>query len=353
MKVKDLTLVSDLFPKPFEIKDGAFHFDQDKMMFDKFNAVYGSSDFMLNGYLNNVLNYALKPNAPLKGSFDLKSKHLSIDEFMAFADTTAKPVQNNTSAKQAVKGVIIIPTNLAVSFTANINNATYNGLKIDSIKAQVSVNNGTLKITKSGFTLVNAPVIMDATYHSVTPYKALFDYHINAQNFNIRKAYNEVALFQKTVSSAKNVQGIVSLDYQLSGRLDENMQPILPSLKGGGTLSLNNVKLKGFKMMNEVSKATNRDSLTDPSLSKVDIKSTIANNIITISRTKMKIFGFRPRFEGQISLDGKLNIKGRVGLPPLGIFGIPFSVTGTQTKPKVKLKRGSDADKLEETDDKE
>lgn len=71
---------------------------------------------------------------------------------------------------------------------------------------------------------------------------------------------------------------------------------------------------------------------------------------MTIERTKMKIAGFRPRFEGEISLDGRLNLKGRLGLPPFGLIGIPLSVTGTQEKPVVKLKRNKDG-KLEETDD--
>jgi AsmA protein len=72
---------------------------------------------------------------------------------------------------------------------------------------------------------------------------------------------------------------------------------------------------------------------------------------MTIERTKMKIAGFRPRFEGQVSLDGKLNLKGRIGLPPLGIFGVPFNVTGTQAKPVVKLRRGNDTDSLHVTED--
>lgn len=66
----------------------------------------------------------------------------------------------------------------------------------------------------------------------------------------------------------------------------------------------------------------------------------------------MRVAGFRPRFEGQVSLDGKLNLKGRLGLPPLGIFGIPFNVTGTQSNPKVQLRKGGDEkDNLEETAD--
>jgi hypothetical protein len=88
-----------------------------------------------------------------------------------------------------------------------------------------------------------------------------------------------------------------------------------------------------------------------PDLKAVNIKTTIANNIITLERTKMKIAGFRPRFEGQVSFDGRLNLSGRLGLPPFGIFGIPFSVTGTQENPTIKLRHAKDSDKIEETEE--
>jgi AsmA protein len=74
---------------------------------------------------------------------------------------------------------------------------------------------------------------------------------------------------------------------------------------------------------------------------------------MTIERTKMKVFGFRPRFEGQVSLDGRMNLKFRLGLPPFGIIGIPMTITGTSDKPVVKLRRGKEADELEEEVDEE
>ena len=40
----------------------------------------------------------------------------------------------------------------------------------------------------------------------------------------------------------------------------------------------------------------------------------------------MRVFGFRPRIEGQASLDGKLNLRFRLGLPPLGGFAAKFQV---------------------------
>ncbi len=348
LTIKDVSLTSELFPKPFNIQDGAFHFDQDRMVFDKFKATYGKSDFVLNGYLNNVVNYALKDTAVLKGNFDLTSNHLNVDEFMAFSNPTSTPTATTSTAK----GVVIVPKNLSVSFNANIAKTNYQGINIDSIKGQIIVDSGSLKMVQGGFMVVGARAVMDATYHTVTPMKALFDFVVKAQDFDIKKAYDGIPLFRQMATSAKGVQGIVSLDYQLAGKLDENMHPILPSIKGSGVLSLQKVKLKNFKLMDAVGKATEKDGLKDPDLSKVNIKSSIANNIMTIERTKMKIAGLRPRFEGQVSLDGKFNLKGRVGLPPLGIFGIPFSVTGNQTNPIIKLRRGNDADSLHETEDK-
>jgi AsmA protein len=128
------------------------------------------------------------------------------------------------------------------------------------------------------------------------------------------------------------------------------MHPVYPSLKGGGTLAISKVKVKGLRLFGAVSKETNKD-VNDPDLSKVEIKSTIANNLITIERTRMKISVFKLRLEGQTSFDGRLNLHCRVGLPPFGVIGIPVSVTGTQDNPKVKARRGTDKDELEETTD--
>ena len=345
LQLKNLSFTTDMFPKPFVINDGAFHFDEEKMVFDKFNATYGSSDFMLDGYLNNVLNYVLKDTAVLRGSFDLNSNHLCIDEFMAYSP------DSNSTATAGSTGVVIIPKNLSINFSADINNATYQGINIDSINSDIMIDSGKLKMMNSGFIVVGARALMDATYHSLTPLRAEFDYHINAENFDIKKAYDGIKLFRTMVTSAKGVEGIVSLDYNLNGKLDANMYPIMSSIKGAGVLSLKKIIMKGYKLMEEVSKATEKDELKSPDLSEVDIRSSIANNIMTIERTNMKAGKFHPRFEGQVSLDGKLDLKGRVGLPPSGIWGIPFNVTGTATAPIVKLKNGNVSDTLRETMD--
>ena len=344
MKIKDLQVSAELFPLPFRIHTGLFRFDQDKMWFDAFNASYGKTQFTLNGWLSDVIGYATKKGERLKGDFELKSDYMLVDQLMAFAGPTGAPPGQT--------GVIIIPGDLAVSFRADVRKIQYNGLDIDSFRGGVSIDSGTVRLDTTTFTLVGAPVEMNASYQSQSPQSAVFDYHLQAKDFDVHRAYTEVKLFRDLASSAAKARGIISLDYRLAGRLDGNMHPVYPSLKGGGTLSLSKVKIKGMRLFGAVSKETNKD-VNDPDLSKVEIKSTINNNLITIERTRMKVSAFKLRIEGQTSFEGRLNLHVRVGLPPFGVIGIPVTVIGTEDKPIVKVRRASKKDELEETEDKE
>jgi AsmA protein len=345
LKVKDISLTSELFPKPFVIRNGVFSFNQDKMNFDAFTAQYGNSTIVLNGALSNVIDYATKPStSTLKGDFNFTSNMVNADDFMAYSGTP--------QAGSNASGVIIIPKNLNLNFTADVKQVKYNGLTISNAKGQMTINNGNLSLKNTGFNIIGTPVTMDADYTSSGPKSAFFNYHIKATDFDIHKAYTDIKIFHDIVTTAAYTKGLVSLDYQLSGRLNSNMMPVYPSLKGGGTLSAKALKVHGFKLMGSIGKSAGKDSVTNKSdLADVAIKTTIANNIITIPRTKMRIAGFRARFEGQVNFDRQMNIQFRLGLPPFGIIGIPMTITGTQDKPVIKMGHGKKEDELKETED--
>ncbi|WP_041877364.1 AsmA family protein [Pedobacter lusitanus] len=343
--VNNINLQSDLFPKSFLIKNGVFSFAQDNMKFEKFKASYGKSDFTMDGQLGNIINYVLTPNAKLTGNFNFQSNRIFADELMVY--NTPQPIPGTPAGSN---GVILIPSNLDVTLSADAGTVFYNDLQIKNAKGSLVLKDGTLALNQTSFNLIDAAVNMDATYKSITPKSAVFDYHISAKEFDIARAYKEIKIFRTLATSASKVKGVVGLDYQLSGKLNQDMMPVYPSLKGAGVLSLKKVSLSGFKMMNAVSKATRRDSLNNPDLRDVQIKSAINKNIITIERFKMRIAGFRPRFEGQVSFDGRLNMSGRIGLPPFGLIGIPLTITGTQDKPVITLKRNKEA-KLEEKEE--
>ncbi len=358
MKVKGLVVRSELFPLPFQVNSGVFRFDQDKMWFDAFDGSYGKTRLGLTGWLSNVIGYMTDKREALKGSFDLKSDYLLADEFMAFgggaAATHGSPGMAAGSAAPAgdSTGVVLVPGNLSVRLNAMVKKVRYNGMDIDSFRGSVTIDSGALRLDTTRFRLAGMAVEMNAVYKSLTSKRATFDYHVQAKDFDVQRAYREIKLFHDMATSASKARGIISLDYQLSGRLDGNMRPVYPSLKGGGVLSLSKVKVKGLPLFTAVSQESKKD-VNDPDLSKVEIKSVINNNIITLERTRMKVGAFKLRMEGQASFSGQLNLKFRVGLPPFGVIGIPLTITGTQDNPKVRSGHGSKKDELSETEDKD
>ncbi|MCY1479807.1 hypothetical protein D3C87_47290 [compost metagenome] len=339
--LRDIKATSELFPKPFFIKEGLFTFHQDKMNFDKFSANYGKSDFAMKGRLDNVINFVLEKNAVLKGNFEVNSAFIAADEFMAQEPAKTEKVsvpdaEKNTKTAEA-SGVILLPENLNVSLLANVKKLEYDGLVLDNVTGSTALNKGKLLFHKIGFEIIGCRVGINGFYDDHNMKQADFDVHFVAKNFNVKKAYNEIEMFRKLATAAEKAEGIISLDYTVKGQLNEEMKPVYPTLVGKGVVSLSKVKVNGLKLFNQLSSKTDFESIDNPDLSQVDIKSTIKNNIIRIEQTKMKVALFRLRLQGETSFDGKLNLKIRVGLPPFGLIGIPVVVTGTQDNPKIKV----------------
>lgn len=354
LELRNILIATGYLPKKFLIKEGVFKINQDKMSFNNFLAAYGQSDFRMNGYLQNVFNFATTKTGVLRGSFTLNSTYINADEFMSKTEVSTATITNvsNSDVKPSTTeetGVILIPSNLNLQFQANAQKVNFNELTLNEAKGKLNMKNGVLTMQNTGFNLIGCAVSMNAKYQGITPQKAQFEYNIKASDFDVKRAYNEIAIFREMASAAEKAQGTISLDYKLKGRLNANMEPVYPSLVGNGVVSVKDVKMYGMKMFNTVAKKTGKGEMKNPELSKVDIKSSIKNNIITLERFKFKFAGFRPRIEGTTSLDGKLNIKMRLGLPPFGIFGIPMVITGNKDNPKIKL--GQKSEDLEETKD--
>lgn len=343
LDLTNIQTTSDFLPKPFLIEKGLFTFNQEKMNFADFRGKYGTSDITLNGYVLNVINFYLSEKETLKGNFTLHSNYLNINEFIP--TETTKSEENTTTS--TVSGVIEIPSNLDVTLKTLAKKVTYEDLFIENLGGIIQMQNGVASLKNGTLGIIGATANMNGTYKNEGNEKAYFDYNIKANDFDVKRAYNEIKLFKEIVTAAENAEGIISLDYAIKGVLNNQMQPVMPSLEGKGTLSVKQVKMKGFKLLNTVASRTESPDIKDPDITKVDIKSTIKNNLLTIERFKFKVSGFRLRFEGQSSLDGNLNLKMRVGLPPLGIIGIPIKVTGNQENPEIKI--GKKTEDLEET----
>ncbi|WP_321540026.1 hypothetical protein [Flavobacterium piscinae] len=85
------------------------------MNFTNFVASYGQSDFKMNGYMENVINFALSENEILKGIFFVDSEFIQVNEFMAFANETKEEKDSTIQ-----NGVVVIPSKFNFNLQANV-----------------------------------------------------------------------------------------------------------------------------------------------------------------------------------------------------------------------------------------
>ena len=339
--LKNIKTTTEYLPKSFYIKEGNFEFENEKMWFRKFFANYGKSDFALNGYLLNTINYFIERKGTLHGKFKLKSKYILIDEFMALkdGDNSKKSIEVDYAKVENPKssGVVIIPKNLDVSLEADAKNVEFKGLNLNNLFGLASVNKGEVFLKNTSFDVVGSRMKIDARYQDESPLTANYDIALNVLDFDVQRAYNEIDMVREMATAAKNVKGIVSLDYKLKGDFDKNMTPIYPSLEGGGVVNLRDVEVKNLKMLSAVGDNIGAKAFNNPDMKGVNIETHIKNNLIHVDKFTFKVSILRPTISGTTSFNGLLDLRVRVGILPGGLIGFPIVVTGTHEKPQVKI----------------
>lgn len=358
LEAQDIIVKSDLLPKRFKIKKGVFKFYKDKMKFEEFFVRYGKSNVQLDGTIENFLIFlynkhlAKESTKNLEANLTFKGSYINADEFINMlalytenkyaADTAAMKlsatdleelaqVSTVNTAKKAdtlASGVVIIPSHLKLNILAQVDQIDFSNYKLKNFKGNLETNNGKLIFKDAAFSMANTEIAMSGQYRPIHPKYARFRADFKASNFDIQKAYAEIPIFTQMVTMAKDAYGIVSLDYKLSGLLNEEMTVDMKSIKGSGVMTLEDIKFKNFKLLNDVSKKADAKDMENAAVNKVAVTSSIKNNVLTIEPTEFKMSGVKGNMEGQVTMDGRYNIGLHVVLPPLGLIKLNFKITG-------------------------
>ncbi|QNK78585.1 hypothetical protein H7F37_05775 [Winogradskyella sp. PAMC22761] len=349
--LKDIEINTNELQYPVFIKEGEFLFLNDRMAFSNLNVKYQSSDVIMNGYFQNYLDYGLYKKGVLLGDLKLASSKIDITEFFPKQEQIQQQtdsITNTNNIETVVSGVMQVPKNIDLAIEVKIDTLQYNKLVITTLSGDLGVKEQSLFLKNSHLQMADGTADLSGFYQPTAIDQALFAMDIKVKNLNIKKGYNSIDLFKELAPAAAQASGITSVDYKLTGTLDKEMLPVLSALKGKGVLKVHNVKFDGYKLLGKVSEKSGFDALNDPKISEITINSKLDNNVLELEQFKFKVSPFRLRLEGQTTLDGELSLKMRIGLPPIGLIGIPVVIEGNSDEFDVKVgKKSSDLNTLE------
>src|SRR5690606_6243170 len=148
--LKDIHIKSEFFPHDFVFTEGKFKFYKKKMVLENIKMNYAKQQFILNGGLENYINYFLTPNATLKGNLNVTSKFIDVNSFM-FGSSSSE----NTSsvASNSATSVVLIPDKIAFDLTANAQKVKFNDLILDHLSGVLKIYDQKLALHEAKFGL--------------------------------------------------------------------------------------------------------------------------------------------------------------------------------------------------------
>ena len=334
--LQDIYLSGDGLPQPIRVEKATFGLTPEVITLVDLKAESGHSDFALKGELTNYFGFFKNDNELVKASLSLDSDTLDLNDWRAWFSA---PDSLQNVSPDSVK-VIRIPSRINFSFDSEIRNAKFDDMAIRNLLGTIRLKDGTMQINEAGFNSLNAKFQLGGEYDSRDFAHPLFNFDLKIERLDIKKAYREVRLMRELVPAAGNTEGFFSIDYQLQGELNSQMFPKTETLKGAGEVHIDEARINGMKIFQQLSKKAKKNEMNDPHLRAFSIKSEIRNNKLFVKPFSVKVSGWQTEIEGVNDINGTINYLIKVELVPITNIKIPFNVTGTYNKPEVALGKG-------------
>jgi AsmA protein len=342
--LENIKYKSTLTKIPIHINTANLQLLPQKIVLTNCDGRLGKTNFALTGDITNYMYFLTANNDMITGDLILKSDTLDLTPWI---DHTFHGKTNNSQAMDSLPAmnsnsqIFEIPKNVHFVFDSDIKNVYYQDLHVANLLGEITIHDGVLALTETGFNSLNANFAIDGHYNTFDVTNPFFDVQINVSELDINKAYTEIALIRKLAPAAADTYGKVSINYKLKGGLNQNGSINLSSLDGGGNVTIANAKIHGMKMFDEISRTAKKELVKNPELKNVSLDSEIHNNKLIVKPFSLKLNGLNTDIEGSNDITGgNLNYLVQIELIPIDKIKVPFHISGTYSNPKVTMGKG-------------
>jgi hypothetical protein len=272
-------------------------------------AKVGKSDFNMKGKIENFLQYALKDEL-LKGSFNLNSSLIDLNEFMATEEEAPKTPEAETPMT-----VIEVPANLDVNLTATIGKLIYDNLNMTAISGGVGVKDSKVSLNNFKVNALEGTMAITGVYATQNVKKPTVDFDVDISNFDITKTFETFNTVQKLAPIAKYAKGKFGTQLKFAATLDEHMEPVLPTLTGGGKLQTRNVVVEGFEPINKLADALKQDKYKRIAFENVNASYKFVNGRVEVDEMPIKSGNIAGLVKGSTGFDQTIDYTWKLEIP--------------------------------------
>lgn len=280
----------------------------------KFDAKIGKSDIQMDGKVENFLQYALKDSL-LKGSFNLNSSLMDINELMSSSDTS-KPA-TAAPADTAAMTVAEVPSNLDVRLNANIGKLLYDNLTITKVNGGVTIRDSKMTLDNLKLTIdeLEGTMALSGVYSTQNVKKPKVDFDADIANFDISKTFKMFNSVQKLAPIGQYAKGKFGTTLKFTANLDEHMDPDMKTLTGGGRLITNSVVVEGFEPINKLADALKQEKYKRMTFENVNVSYHFADGRLMVDEMPIKSGNITGTVKGSTGFDQTIDYTWKLEIP--------------------------------------
>ena len=314
LAVLDMNYQTKSLTYPTQISALYLEFNPKTVDLTKFDAKIGKSDIQLDGKIENFLQYALKDSL-LKGSFNLKSTLIDVNQLMSSSDTS-KPASVEPVDTTAMT-VAEVPSNLDVRLNANIEKLLYDNLTITKVAGGVTIKNSKMTLDNLKLTLdeVEGTMALTGVYNTQNIKKPSVDFDVDIANFDIPKTLKMFNTVEKLAPIAKYSKGKFGTKLKFTTFLDEHMEPVVNSLTGGGKLLTNSVTVEGFEPINKLADALKQEKYKKITFENVNASYSFKDGRLFVEEMPIKAGNISGTVKGSTGFDQTIDYTWKLEIP--------------------------------------
>lgn len=238
-------------PAMFRDLKGNFIFNNEDIAISDFSGYWGRSDFLINGFLKNVLQKFVEPQTRINVQADLNSNFIDLDELLAIEQKDQKDTLFQFN----------IPKEIGLSFKCKVNRLNMGRFKSRNNYGNLEVYGQKAKLSQVSFNIAGGKVDLDAEIDAMHP-DSVFVYSQTAYDrIDVDSIFYIFENFNQTFLEERHLKGQVYANVNSRLDFDRYLNLNKNTFKTEASFSIRNGELNDFEPMQKLSKYLGGQSL--------------------------------------------------------------------------------------------
>jgi hypothetical protein len=297
-----LKYISKEYPTGVTIDNTQLRFNQKNITLSNLAANYLGTNFTASGVLTNLIGYAMQDQS-LSGNLDVTADNMNLNDWMK-TDT----VSVTSSAETMNAAPFAVPKGINFTINAKAGQVRYDKVDYRNINGTLVLNDETVKLQNLKTEALQGTIALNGSY-STKRNKNQPDIAIgyDIKNVDIQKAFLAFNTVQKLMPIGQFIDGKLTSQLVMNGKLNGDMMPNLSSLTGEGTLLLLDGVLKKFAPLEKLANTLQIDELKTITLKDIKNHIEFANGKVLVKPFDIKIKDIEMQIGGMHGFDQSID----------------------------------------------